>query len=334
MKEISERLAVKYDVEVICADLSDGVCSEIEEINGVKVKRFRSISTKNAYFFAPQIFSYLKESDFDIIHAHNYHAFPALFASLAKDKKNFIFTPHYHGVGSTSFRTFLHIPYKFIGSKILNRAEKIICVSNYERDLVIKNFGREENIFVIPNGINLKEIRKVKPFEFDRNLILYLGRLEKYKNIHLVIKAMKYLPDDFLYIGGPGSYERELRILIRKLGLDDRVRLLGFVSEEEKYRWMNTCSLFINLSSIEAFGMNVLEALAAGKPVIVNNEGGLKELSEKFESVFPFHVEVDEASLKKLAEMIEEIRGMEVKDYLGEYDWDNIVKRIEKVYEN
>jgi len=330
VREISRRLAKKYDVEVICAD-SRG---EVVEMNGVKIRRFKSISPNNAYFFAPQIFSYIKDSDFDIIHAHNYHAFPALFASLAKDDRKFIFTPHYHGVGSTTFRNLLNKFYKFLGYEIFKRADKTICVSNYEKEIVRRDFGiSEEDIVVIPNGINVQEIKKAKPFEFDSALILYIGRLEKYKNIHFVIEAMKYLPEDFyFYIGGKGSYERNLKNLICKLGLEGRVRFLGYISDEEKYRWMKTCSLFVNLSSVEAFGMTVLEALAAGKPVIVSGRGGLGEIAEKFhDAVISIHAE--SISAERLASLIEKAIGKVAKIDVSKYDWECIVDKIEDVYE-
>ena len=331
VREISRRLAKKYDVEVICADRNNR--GEVVEMNGVKIRRFKAISPNNAYFFAPQIFSYIKDSDFDIIHAHNYHAFPALFASLAKDDRKFIFTPHYHGVGSTTFRNLLNKFYKFLGYEIFKRADKIICVSNYEKEIVRRDFGiSEEDIVVIPNGINVQEIKKAKPFEFDGALILYIGRLEKYKNIHFVIEAMKYLPEDFyFYIGGKGNYERNLKNLIYKLGLEGRVRFLGYIPDEEKYRWMKTCSLFVNLSSVEAFGMTVLEALAAGKPVIVNDKGGLREIAEKFDGVLP--VCVERLSAGQLASIIKGVTGRSVSADVGEYDWGRVVDRIEEVYE-
>ncbi|MDY6965240.1 MAG: glycosyltransferase family 4 protein [Halobacteriota archaeon] len=327
--KISERLAKNHDVKVISADLSSEK-SRNEEIEGVRIKRFRSISPNDAYFIAPQIYFYLKKSDFDLIHAHNYHSIPALFASLVKDTK-FLFTPHYHGMGSTPLRDNLNKPYRLLGSRIFDRANKIICVSDYEKDLVIKSFGiGDTDVVVIPNGVDIDEISKAKPFEFDGDLILYVGRLDKYKNIHLAIKAMEFLSDSYFYIIGNGNYKMELDELINRLNLGERVKILSNVSDEEKYRWMKTCSLFINLSGIEAFGMTVIEALAAEKAVIVNERGGLKELAEKFDGVSPTNVE--ETSVEKLARMIEEKMGERVKIDLSKYDWGNVAKRIEDVY--
>ncbi len=330
VQEIAERLARRHEVEVITADRFGGL-SKSEEINGVRVTRFRSLSPGDAYFAAPQICSYLKKGGFDVVHAHNYHALPALFACRACKGERLIFTPHYHGLGSTPFRDMLNKPYRKVGSRIFERAEKIICVSNYERSLVIKDFGFEEKIEVIPNGINLDDIEGAEPFEHDGRLILYIGRLDRYKNVDRAVEAMKYLPEDLhFYIGGTGIYRDDLKILIEKLDLADRVKLLGFVPEEDKYRWMKACDLFINLSSVEAFGMTVLEALAAGAPVVVSAAGGLGEFAEKFEGVRS--INVGSAPPDALARLMEESIGIEVMEDLRKYDWRNIAARVEKAY--
>jgi len=332
VQEISERLAERHDVEVISADRS-GSLPRSEVINGVSVTRFRSFSPGNAYFIAPQIYSYISKSNFDVIHAHNYHAFPALFAALAIQDEKFVFTPHYHGVGSTPFRNLLDGPYKRIGSKIFERADRIICVSNYERELVIKDFGFEDKIEVIPNGINLEEIRRAEPFEHSGKLMLYIGRLDRYKNVDRAVEAMQHLPEEFqFYIGGAGKYQSGLKGLIEKLNLSDRVKFLGFLSEEDKYRWMKTCDVFINLSSVEAFGMTVLEALAAGAPAVVNSEGGLGEFAERFDGVLP--VQPEDISSEDLARSIRDSIGREIEGDLEGYDWRWIVEGVENIYKN
>jgi glycosyltransferase involved in cell wall biosynthesis len=332
VQEISERLAERHEVDVISADLSRGL-HRIEEINGVRVTRFRSFSPGEAYFIAPQIYNYIKNSDFDVIHAHNYHALPALFASHGCKDKKFIFNPHYHGVGSTHFRDLLNRPYKNIGSKILEMSDRIICDSDYEKRLIEKNFGNKYNIEIIPSGVDLKRIRDAKPLEIGENFMLYLGRLDRYKNVQAAIRAMAYLPDDFyFYIGGTGDYLGELKRLIERRNLSGRVKLLGFVPEEDKYRWMKSCDVFVNLSGVEAFGITVLEALAAGAPAVVNADGGLGEFAERFEGVLG--VRPGSISEKELAKAIVSSIGKDINDDLNGYDWTRIVKRIEYIYKN
>ena len=330
VQEIAERLARRHEVEVISADLA-GSLPRSEVIKGVRVTRFRSFSPGNAYFIAPQITTYIKTSRFDVIHAHNYHALPALFAALAKREEKFVFNPHYHGAGSTPFRDLLNRSYKKIGSKIFDRSDQIICDSDFERKLVEKDFSIRGDIKIIPSGVDLEKIRSIKPFEIDERFMLYLGRLDKYKNVQSAIRAMRYLPEDLrFYIGGTGDHLEELMGLIERLDLGERVKLLGFVPEEDKYRWMKSCEVFVNLSGVEAFGITVLEALAAGAPAVVNAEGGLSEFAEKFDGVIS--VQLESISERELAKAIESSIGKDINDDLDDYDWRRIVENIEDTY--
>jgi glycosyltransferase involved in cell wall biosynthesis len=192
VKEISERLLKRgFEVEVICTDPA-GHLHKREMINGVAVTRFRSFAPGEAYYFSPQIYFYLKRHDFDLIHAHSYHAMPSLFAMLAKNGRRLIFTPHYHRSGHTLVRDVLLHTYRSIGRKIFEKADKVICVSEYERQRVIMDFGISENkIEKIPNGLNLRDFIDLKRQENnDAKTILYVGRLEKYKGVQYIIKAL------------------------------------------------------------------------------------------------------------------------------------------------
>jgi len=323
--EISKRLAEKFDVEVITTDPTGKLKSK-EEIEGFTVRRFKSYAPSEAYYFSPALYIYLKKNSdkYDVIHAHNYHAFPSLFAALAKGRK-FVFTPHYHGTGGSSLRSVLLKLYKPLGALAFRRADAVILVSDFERELVRRDFGVDG--VVIPNGIDLSRIERVKPFETSERFIFYIGRLEKYKNVQLIIEAMKFLDDFRFYIAGRGSYENELKTLAKKNGVEERVRFLGFVSEEEKYRWLKACSVFVNLSSLEAFGITVLEALACGKPAIVSGKGALREFA-KFKGVFV----VNKINPEELAKTIRKVAEIKVRADLRDYDWENVVDRIIEVY--
>jgi len=195
VKNISERLARKYDVSVFTTDPT-GKFPKEEIINGVKVRRFKSWAPSESYYFSRELKECLmrKSDDFDVVHAHSYHAFPALYAAQAKNMNKLIFTPHYHGGGHTFFRSMLHVPYKFLGKNIFSKADKIICVSNYEKSLVLNHFKIcEEKVTVIPNGVNLEEFKCLERRKKDYRAILYVGRLEKYKGVQYLIEALSNL---------------------------------------------------------------------------------------------------------------------------------------------
>jgi len=229
--EISKRLAKEFDVDVLTTDPS-GKLPKVEEVEGVTVRRFKSLAPGEAYYFSLDIYRYLKKhsTEYDLIHAHNYHAFPALFATLTKSNNKLIFTPHYHGRGHSFIRDELHKPYKIFGRMIFEKADAVICVSNFEKGLILKDFNvNSSKLFVIPNGVNLDEFKDVEKIkrQKDENVktILYVGRIEKYKGLDYIIKALKHLPEKYvLEIVGKGSYKSKIVKLAREIRVIDRVR--------------------------------------------------------------------------------------------------------------
>ncbi len=277
VREISERLVKRgFEVEVICTDPS-GKYPEHECHNGVRIRRFRSFAPSGAFFFSPQMYFYLKNKGFEIIHTHNYHAFPSFFASAAA-KGRFIFTPHYHGGSHSTLRNILLKPYRWFGSFIFKRAEKIVCVSKYEMDLIKNDFNVPRSKLVkIPNGLNLKEFTNIKELIKKGKTILYAGRLESYKGVQYLIEALPLLLEYRLIVIGSGNYEKKLHELAKKLNVDDRIEWLKDLERKDLLSHFISADVFVNLSIFEAYGITVAEALACGTSCIVAKGGALEE---------------------------------------------------------
>ena len=330
--EIAKRLVKDFEIEVLTTDLT-GKLPKFEEIDGITVRRFKSFAPGEAYYFSLDLYRYLKRNSekYDVIHAHNYHAFPAFLAYLSR-KNKFVFTPHYHAHGHTFFRNLLHRPYKLIGGKMFEKADAVICVSNYEKNLILKNFKVDVNkIHVIPNGVNLEEFKIAKKIkkEKDRSFkrILYVGRIEKYKGIDYIVKALKYLDDFILEIVGKGSYKPKIIELARDLGVLNRVRFYQDLSREELIKKYSEADVFVLLSRYEAFGIVVAEALASGTPCVVARTSALIEWVDN-KNVFGVYYPVD---IPKLVKLIEEVSNVEVKD-VKLPTWDDVAERLVEVY--
>jgi len=336
VKEISERLVKReFEVEVVCTDPT-GKHPKKEIINGVKVRRFRSFAPYDAYFFAPQIYFHLKKAKCDVIHAHNYHALPAFFAALAKNDRKFVFTSHYHGRGHTVLRNILHKPYKFFGSGIFRKADRVICVSRYEKELITGNFDlSDEKLAYVPNGINLEEFG-IKGGVKNKKTILYVGRVERYKGVQHIIRAMPHLENYKLVIVGKGPYKDELRKLAFSIDVNSRIEWLKDLSREELLEQYKSAGVFVFLSSFEAFGITVAEALASGTPCIVAEKGALKEfIDEKIcfglrnpENVNELAEKIIEVSKSKLEIDFSDLP----KDKIKIRSWDEVVDEYEKNY--
>ena len=332
--EISKRLAKNFEVEVLTTDPT-GKYPKVEEIDGFTVRRFKSIAPSEAYYFSLEMYRFLKRhsSDYDIIHAHNYHAFPALFTALTKSRNKMIFTPHYHGRGHSFIRDILHKPYKIFGRIIFEKSDAVICVSNFEKKLILKNFNvNSSKLFVIPNGINIEEFKDVEKIKKRKNrttkTILYVGRIEKYKGLDYVVKALKCLPESYiLEIVGKGSYKSKIVKLARNLGVIDRIRFYQDLSREELIERYAKADVLVLLSKHEAYGLVVAEALACKTPCIVANTSALSEWIDNrnvFGINYPIHIE-------KLVNLIKEVSGVSVKG-VNLPTWDVAVEKLKRVY--
>lgn len=332
--EISKRLAKHFDVDVLTTDPS-GRYLKVEKIDGFTVKRFKSIAPSNSYYFSLDMYRFLKKHslDYDIVHAHNYHAFPALFASLTKSKNKLIFTPHYHGKGHSFIRDLLHKPYKILGKRIFEKADAVICVSNFEKELILKNFNIDSSkIFVIPNGVDLDEFKDVENIkrqkDEDIKIILYVGRIEKYKGLDYVVKALKYLPENYmLEIVGTGSYKSKIVKLARNFGVINRIRFYRDLSRDELIERYAKADVLVLLSKYEAYGLVVAEALASKTPCIVANTSALSEWIDN-ENVFGIDYPID---ISRLVRLIIDVSEIEVKN-VSVQDWVSIAEQIKNVY--
>ncbi len=332
--EISKRLAKEFDVEVLTTDPA-GKLAKVEEMEGFTVRRFKSLAPSDSYYLSPSLHRYLKGSrEYNIVHAHSYHAFPALHAAMTKKENKFVFTPHYHGKGHSFVRNLLHKPYKPLGSKIFDKADAIICVSEYEKNLVLRNFNVNERIVhLIPNGVNFdefKDIEKIKKSkDSSKKVILYVGRLEKYKGLEYVVEALAKLDSEFiLEIVGKGPYKQNIVKLANRLGVLNRICFYQDLSRRELIEKYAKADVFVLLSKHEAYGLAVAEALAAKTPCIVANEAALREWGDG-KSVFGVDYPIN---IEKLAKLIKDVVGTEVVRNNKLLGWEDVVAQIKRVY--
>ncbi|MBO7077015.1 MAG: glycosyltransferase, partial [Bacteroidales bacterium] len=104
-----------------------------------------------------------------------------------------------------------------------------------------------------------------------KKIVFALGRLVPYKGFHVLIEAATRLgPEYLVLIGGKGPLEEALQKQIEELGVQDRVKLLGYLSVEELPAMFGACDVYVMSSNqkTEAFGIVQIEAMSCGKPVV------------------------------------------------------------------
>src|SRR5438552_841720 len=113
-------------------------------------------------------------------------------------------------------------------------------------------------------------------------LLLLVGRIVPHKGVEHFIEAARYVPEARFVIAGGGSLLEPMRALAESMGVADRVQFLGRVSDEQLPEVYAACDVFVlpSVSRLEAFGIVALEAMATGKPVIVADIPGVREIIE------------------------------------------------------
>jgi len=317
-----ERLVDRgHEVTVLTADAGNKG-NHVERRNGVQIRRYRSIAPNETIHFSPQIATAVRRSNASIVHAHNYHSFPLFFAALGVGDRQFVVTTHYHGGSASPVRDRLLSVYHPFGLWAVRRADSVIAVSEWERKQLATDFGVTAT--VIPNGLEIKRFSEAEPIEYNRPYLLSVGRLEEYKGIQYVIRAMSQLPEYDLLVVGSGSYREELERITREEGINEQVKFLGYVDDKQLPPLYVGAEMYVTMSEFEAYGMTVAEALAAGTPCVVRETGGLKDWVSQ-EGV----IGIDDPDSNQIVEVISQQEAT-VTPHIS--SWNQITKRIEELY--
>lgn len=326
VREIATRLVEQgHDVTVFSADAGESVAAESDD-DGVRVRRFRSLSPDESFYFAPRLALAVRRADTDVVHAHNYHAFPLFFAAIGVADEQFVVTTHYHGESAGGLRNVLLSGYRPFGRWAVRHADKVIAVSEWERDRLSEDLGIEAT--VIPNGVDADRFADVEPEQRDSPYLLCVGRLEEYKGVQHVIQALPELAEYDLVVVGSGPYRDELERIARDAGVRDRVDLLGYVDDERLPRLYAGAEVYVTMSEFEAYGMTVAEALDSGTPCVVNTTAALSEWTE-----FDGCLGVDRLNPPTVSTAIRRAEQLEGRATTV-YSWETIVDRIVTQYES
>ncbi len=280
----------------------------------------------------------LDQEHFDIIHLHE--PFMPMLCSAVLRFSNTACVGTFHACqGRPSY----NFGWPITPVLLKRRARKLdgkIAVSKPAMDFAQKHIPGYYNI--IPNGVDLEhfhpDVSPIDEFCDGKLNLLFLGRLEPRKGLNYLLKAYKRvrqeIPDSRLIIVGPGTrLRRKYRKQVKRDGLKD-VTFVGYVPYEELPRYYKTCDIFCSpATGRESFGIVLLEAMAAGKPVVASNiEGYASVVSDGVEGLL-----VPPRDDKALAQaLISLMTDESLRQQMGargraealEYSWENIAGRV------
>ena len=266
-----------------------------ETIDALEVYHPKVFYIPKIFRFAYGIFYYLsirsfltdlcKKNDFDIIYSS--WLYPDSYAAM-----RFAQTAHkplqVEALGSDVNIHFKSALRKKMISKVLTKACNIVVISNDLKEKISKEGIPGEKIFVIYIGVNHGLFYPMEKAAARRKLglpdkgkfILFVGNLIKIKGLEYLLGALKLIEDPALklYIIGTGRLEDPVKRMVRRMGLQDRVMMLGSCAHERIPLWMNAAELVCVPSIIEGQPNVILEAFACGIPVVASRIGGIPEL--------------------------------------------------------
>lgn len=164
---------------------------------------------------------------------------------------------------------------------VVRKAHTVVVLSESWEKAIRKNY-KPHRVHVIRNPISVKVTTEFTPPERTNKDILFLGFFIKSKGVYELIKAMvnviKACKDAQLLLCGKGEEEDGLRKLIKALDLQDNVKIVGWVEQEEKAKLLKLARVFVLPSYKEGMPIALLEALAFGVPVVATKVGAIPEI--------------------------------------------------------
>ena len=291
----SEKLALSIASELDDSRFQTAVCAL--DLSGDLVKDFKErhipqhVLHRNGVEFATfrKIYSLLKLHEVDIVHTHNFaQLFHALLPAKVAGAK-IIHTEHsyYNYLPRNIDRRIRNFDRRMI-RPLLYLCERFTVVSEEIADFFIHKIGISKgSISVIPNGIDvgkfdikLDNARMRLGLQEDDIVIGTVGRLEEEKDHRTLLNAFKYAENSYpnckLLIVGDGTKRKELEDHSCELQIYDKVKFLGNRSDIPEL--LSAMDIFVLTSIREGLPLSALEAMAARKPVVATDVGGLKHI--------------------------------------------------------
>jgi glycosyltransferase involved in cell wall biosynthesis len=375
--EESTRLAKKeHNVRVLTRKLVDHEL-DVEQINGVEEHRYNFQEKLFPFFFKSimsdcrRTFRSLEENfPFDVINFHQPFSAIGVLSLTGSPKVPYVYTCH-----SLSFEEYISRSYvpgnplkwllhqlqvkarKSIEQTVLKRSDQIVVLSEYTREKLERIYGlATSKVSVIPGGVDVErfrpstdkaEIRISMNFPQDKFILFTVRNLVPRMGLENLISAFEIVQngrrDLLLVIGGEGPLQPSLEEQARRCGVEDFVRFVGYIPDEDLPSYYQMADLFIlPTTDLEGFGLVTVEALASGLPVIGTPVGGTREILAK---LGPDHLFGDSTPQSIANGILKALNGWATnqgayknisetcrKVVEKHYSWDNHVSKLEELF--
>ena len=238
---------------------------------------------REVHRYASMAMDLAREEEFDVIHAHDWMTYPAAVGVAIMSGKPLVV--HIH---STEFdRSGEHVNQVVydIERQGLQRADKVIAVSQFTRGIVISRYGIPgDKVEVVYNGVERNGSWSVAPINIRREekIVLFLGRITMQKGpeyfLYAAKKVLEVMDNVKFVMAGSGDLMHRSIELAAQLGIGHKVLFTGFLRGDDVRRIYKMADLYVMPSVSEPFGIAPLEALDNDVPVIISKQSGVSEV--------------------------------------------------------
>ena len=329
-----------HRVTLLCSGWRDQA-ERVLDVDGIRVHRTGRRHTFN--LAAPLHYArHLRAEPFDVV-VEDLNKVPMLATHWVRARARVVLV--HHLFGATAFRE--ANPALAGATWLLERLVPdayrglpCIAVSESTKEDLVRRGLDGADIAVIRNGVELDRLRPA-PHRFPDPTFLYLGRLKRYKRVDLVLRAVALLAergsDVRMVVAGRGDARASLEETARRLGIRDRVRFAGFVSERRKAELLARAWVHVLTSPREGWGISSVEASACGTPSVVSDSPGLRETVRHGET----GLIVPHGRVELLAEALARVMAPPERDRMGraartmaeQHSWDRVTDAMERFLE-
>lgn len=269
----AERPDLAVACDMMCASVS-GEGMEMPLPGGNKLICCRTWKKVAATMLSPAMVTELKKrcAEYDVVHVHHPDPMACLALYLSGYRGKVVL--HWHS--DILKQKLLFQFYRPLQHWLLRRADLIVGTTPVYLAESPHLAHMQHKTRCLPIGVDAVSVSPAAAADIreryhGKKIVFSLGRLVDYKGFKYLVEAARYLPDDYVVlIGGSGPLKADLQADIARWGLKDKVRLLGYISDEELPAYYGACHLFCmsSIQKTEAFGIVQIEAMSCGKPVV------------------------------------------------------------------
>jgi phosphatidylinositol alpha-mannosyltransferase len=298
VSRLSEKLSeLGCRVGIVSSDYSPSWSNLSYPCDGsIRLKRLKCVGRVNETPLIPDLYAEIRNSNTDIIHVNGMYP---LFTDVAllsarRSRKWTVLNYHFDPVVSNSCLSPIGQVYARMAVPFVNMADIIVAtghsyaatskiLSSTQREISAIPNGVDNSFLQVPPRSKVQELRSKLGIDDKQKIILFVGQLKRFKGLDTLIRAFKTIykaTDSKLLIVGKGPEENTLGGLTSRLELSDRVVFAGFVSDDELPLYYHLSDVYAlpSVLRVENFGITLLEAMAAGKPVVSSNLPGPDEV--------------------------------------------------------